>query len=297
MSEVNAFILGVPKAGTTRLAHIIAQHSGVVLAEPKEANVVASHKSTFLRDQQDPEWSTYDDFFSGDGLRVDASAHTFACPLAPARMSSRVPNVRMILCLREPVARTVSHWKMIRDTLEDVRSGVNWKEFATAWDDDRLSADSHYGQSMQRWLEHFSREQFLIIDSQRMKSEPELVLSQVEEFLGLSPHNYDLNPVRHANSASGRRPITNTGRAMRSALALIPPSVRRPISLRLRSMGMNIYRAPFISKKGEQLTVQPEHYEVCGDSLREDLKLFQSLTGFDTSRWIETIESNRKQPC
>jgi len=294
MSEVDAFIVGVPKAGTTWLANVISQNPGVALSDPKEPNVIASHKGTFGRDTRDPDWSRYDECFSGEGIRIDASIHSFACPLAPTRMSSRMPGIPMILCLREPVSRAVSHWKMIRDTEEDVRNGEDWADFSVAWADDRLSDDSHYGQSMQRWLEHFSLEQFLIIDSQRMRREPEAVLSEVEAFLGLDNHSYDLDPSRHANSATDRRPITTIGRLVRAAFSLIPNFAKRPIVTRLQARDINIYAAPVISRKAEKFSAGPEHYSICSDSVCEDLRLFESLTGFDTSRWVDNIESSRQ---
>jgi hypothetical protein len=183
---------------------------------------------------------------------------------------------------------------MIRDTEEDVRNGEDWADFSVAWADDRLSDDSHYGQSMQRWLEHFSLEQFLIIDSQRMRREPEAVLSEVEAFLGLDNHSYDLDPSRHANSATDRRPITTIGRLVRAAFSLIPNFAKRPIVTRLQARDINIYAAPVISRKAEKFSAGPEHYSICSDSVCEDLRLFESLTGFDTSRWVDNIESSRQ---
>ena len=57
-------------------------------SNPKEPNLVASHKGTFVRDDVEPNWSEYDSFFSGSGLRMDASVHTFGCPIAPTRKIS-----------------------------------------------------------------------------------------------------------------------------------------------------------------------------------------------------------------
>ena len=70
---MDVFLIGVPKAGTTWLSNVLDQHPGVVLSEPKEPNFVASHKGTFERDESEPDWSKYGDFFSGDGLKMDAS--------------------------------------------------------------------------------------------------------------------------------------------------------------------------------------------------------------------------------
>ena len=48
--EVGAFLLGVPKCGTTWLAEVLTQHPAICVSDPKEPNIVASHKGTFGRD-------------------------------------------------------------------------------------------------------------------------------------------------------------------------------------------------------------------------------------------------------
>ena len=79
--EVGAFLLGAPKCGTTWLAEILTQHPEICVSDPKEPNIVASHKGTFGRDDSVPDWVTYSDCFNGEGLRIDCSVHAMACPV------------------------------------------------------------------------------------------------------------------------------------------------------------------------------------------------------------------------
>jgi hypothetical protein len=291
LADLDALLVGVPKAGTTWLANALSQHPGVNLSDPKEPNIIATHHGTFGRDYSEPDWSRYDSCFKGNGMRIEASIHTFACPRAPSRLAARLPEIPMILCLREPVSRTVSHWKMIRDTEEDIRNGEDWADFSLAWEDERLHADSHYARSMERWLDHFPLEQFLILDSQRMRVEPHAVLREVEEFLGLDGHNYNLNSGRHSNSASARRPITAIGKAVKAIFSLIPGVIKGPIVRRLRAKDINIYAAPIFSRKPDKLPAAEHHYSICGQSTSKDLRKFESLTGFQTDHWVSKIES------
>ena len=46
--KVDAFLLGAPKCGTTWLAEALTQHPRVCVSNPKEPNIIASHKGTFL---------------------------------------------------------------------------------------------------------------------------------------------------------------------------------------------------------------------------------------------------------
>ena len=56
MSEVDIFLIGVPKAGTTWLANTLNQHKEIILSDPKEPNIIASHKGTFIRQNESPDW-------------------------------------------------------------------------------------------------------------------------------------------------------------------------------------------------------------------------------------------------
>ena len=288
---VDIFLVGAPKAGTTWLSHAMSQHPGISLSEPKEPNLVASHKGTFVRDDGEPDWAKYDGFFSGSGLRMDASVHTFGCPIAPERILERFPQARFILCLREPVSRSVSHWNMVRNTGEAEKAGRDWSSFEKAWKDESLRVDSLYGSSMERWLARFDRSKFLIIDSSRMRRDPEQVLREIDAFLGVETWEYDIDMGRHANSAKARRPISSIGVAARALFSLIPSFFKRPIVGYLQKRDWNIYRLPLLSRKGVFEPLNDGHYRVCGEDLCEDLTRFGTQTGFDVSDWIDEIRS------
>ena len=288
--EVDIFLVGAPKAGTTWLAHVMDQNPNITLSNPKEPNLVASHKGTFVRDDVEPNWSEYDSFFSGSGLRMDASVHTFGCPIAPSRILERFPKAKFILCLREPVSRAVSHWNMVRNTGEAEKAGRDWSSFEKAWDDESLRVDSFYGSSMEKWLDKFDRSRFLIVDSSRMRGEPKQVLNEIGEFLGLGSWEYEFDMDRHANSAKARRPLSRVGVAAKSLFSLIPSFLKRPIVRYLQKRDWNIYRFPILSRKGFFQALNDDHYRSCGEELREDLVYFGSQTGFDVSAWVNEIQ-------
>ena len=173
--EVGAFLLGAPKCGTTWLAEVLMQHPEICVSDPKEPNIVATHKGTFGRDETEPDWAAYSDCFNGEGLRIDCSVHAMACPIAPSRVANNWPDARLVICLREPVSRTVSHWNMILDTKEDHENGADWSDFESAWSDSRLSDDTLYGAAVARWLEHFERDSILLIETNRMRHDASML--------------------------------------------------------------------------------------------------------------------------
>ncbi len=288
---MDVFLVGAPKAGTTWLSNVLDQHPGISLSEPKEPNFVASHKGTFVRDVLEPDWSKYSKFFSGEGIKMDASVHTFSCPIAPERIKSNFPESRFILCVREPVARTVSHWNMIRSTGEDKENNRSWRKFEEAWLDESLRIDSMYGTSMKNWLEHFDLDRFVIIDSSRMRYDPMTVLREVEGFLGIEEWEYNVNMDRHANSASSNRKTTGIGTLVMFGFSLIPNFVKSPIVKFMQRRDWNIYRLPVLSTEGEYIPLDDRHYSACGEELCDEISLFGSLTGFDHSVWESQIRS------
>ncbi len=139
---VDGFLLGLPKCGTTWLAGVLSQNPSVDFSSPKEPNILASHHGTFGRDTSDPDLDEYGRAFSGNGFRVDGSVHAFSCPLAPNRVLQINSGARFVICLREPIERAFSHWKMVRDNMADRMHGADWSDFETAWGDQRLKARS-----------------------------------------------------------------------------------------------------------------------------------------------------------
>ena len=294
MPEVDVFLIGVPKAGTTWLAYALDQHKEINLSDPKEPNIIASHRGTFVRTEEDPDWDKFNIHFNEKGLKLDASIHAFSCPLAPSRIQERIPNAKFILCLREPVSRSFSHWNMVLNTKEAVANDVDWSTFEKAWTDNRLRDDSNYGTSMNRWLKEFDLERFIIIDSGRLKSEPVNVLREIENFLQIPNFDYDIEESRHSNSAISRRPITSFGKLTKGIFSLIPELIKQPIVKILQKRDFNIYNLPILSNKGITHQLENRHYNICGEDLITELELFEELTGYDTKIWCNEINDHIK---
>jgi len=220
---------------------------------------------------------------------LDASVHTFACPLSPSRIRNHLPNAKFILCLREPVARSFSHWNMVLNTKEASANNADWSTFEKAWKDARLSDDSLYGSSMNRWLKEFDLDKFVIIDSDRLKSNPISALREIENFLEIQNHEYNLDESRHSNSAASRRPITFLGKSARVIFSIIPDIIKLPIVKMLQKRDFNIYNLPILSKRGISHKLEDTHYKICGEELIEELEILQKLTGFNVEIWCDEI--------
>ena len=289
--EVGAFLIGAPKSGTTWLARVLEQHPGICVSNPKEPNEVATHKGTFGRDVRLPNWERYSSCFVGEGVKLDCSVHTLSCPEAVTRISEWWPGAKFIVCLREPISRTISHWNMILDTGEDRLNGADWSNFSEAWGDPRLRVDSMYGASLSRWYNQFSSDRFLIIDSSEMRNNSESVLRRVEEHLGLESHTFNLEGGMSGNSAKERRPLTIVGSIFKLFAGLIPSVLKAPLVSSLQNRGVNVYSWPILSGRRIERDA-PSKEEMSGmvEELIGDLELLETITGFGNPEWSAGLQ-------
>jgi hypothetical protein len=142
-----------------------------------------------------------------DRITGEASPYYLFHPFAAQRASELVPTARIIVLLREPVARTYSHWS------EQTRNGVESLSFADALDaePDRVAGEvermrrdpryvsfaheqqtyalqSEYADSLEQWLALFPRTQWCPLRSEDLYADPQGTFDRVIAFLGLEPH-------------------------------------------------------------------------------------------------------------
>lgn len=283
---VHAFLLGAPKCGTTWLSNALEQHPGLCVSDPKEPNEIATHKGTMFRDNREPNLKKYAKYFKGKGMKIDCSVHAFACPKAPSRIKNNWPNAKFIICVREPVARTISHWKMIRETEMDIRSGADWSNFEIAWNDSRLHLDTLYGHCFQNWLAKFPRKSFLILDSEFMKKQPIDALKMVCDHLEISQIKFNLDNISNSNTAKDRKMQSRLGRKIMAASSKIPNFVKFPITLPLKALGINIYNTKAMTSKPKIAEIDYDYAKkIISPKTVKDIELFESISGESFTHW------------
>ena len=137
----------------------------------------------------------------------EASGNYILNPNSPARIKKIIPNVKLIVMLRNPVNRTLSHYKRrIRNkkekrSLEDsIKYELNnfedeFKKYIenensiSVYPQTSYLARSRYFEHIEIWFKHFSRDQFLFINSDEYFKNPLQEYNRILEFLELRKHN------------------------------------------------------------------------------------------------------------
>jgi len=146
--------------------------------------------------------------FSNGLLRGEKSPTYLDHPLVPQRIKEHYPDVKLIAILRNPVDRAYSAYNKVK-----AKGLENLSTFEKALDaeKDRLKSEvgkagfwendyyvSHhcsraytwrgmYAEHLKRWFLYFPRSQMLILKSEEMFANPQEIVGQAWDFLGLSP--------------------------------------------------------------------------------------------------------------
>lgn len=203
-------VIGAQKAGTTSLYAYLGAHPDVLPAARKEVHYFDLnyaggerwYRSMFpLR----ANLATRSRLVSRPVVTGEASPYYLFHPLAPSRAAALVPDARLVVLLRDPVERAWSHYR------HEVAAGREPLGFAAALDaePERLTgtvaalragsaahieiehrihsyaARGRYAEQLRAWLEHYPREQLLVLVAEELFTEPEALWRRTVAFLGL----------------------------------------------------------------------------------------------------------------
>ena len=127
-------------------------------------------------------------------------------PAVPRRMRRMLPDVRLLVILRNPVDRAYSDYHMwIRKRREslsfeavienEMRKGASWRGRLGRDPDlfplyhQRYSylGEGLYADHLGRWFEQYDRSRFLVLTAEEMAADPQGVLDETFGFLDLEP--------------------------------------------------------------------------------------------------------------
>jgi hypothetical protein len=214
-------IVGAAKCGTTSLFDWICVHPLVARpmtdGRPRKELLFFDynfHRGVDWYRQHFPLESERREFEREHGrpfVTGEATASYFTGHWVPGRVRQVVPDVKLIVTLRNPIDRAYSAFQMSRrERLEDCESF----EDAIALEAERLAGElervhsdprynpplppplgywsylhrSRYAEHVERWLEVFPREQILFLRFEDLAADPAGALERVHTFLGLPPH-------------------------------------------------------------------------------------------------------------
>lgn len=183
-------VIGAQKSASTFLQDQMAQHPDIEIAEGE------------VRVFEDPFYSPeavagLGSLFHDPGARVrgikrpDYLGH----PEVPARLRQYVPDARLLLVIREPVARAVSaFYHYVRHGFvplmpldEAFEAFLEGSLVSTHPRSAEVLDYGLYGKHLQRYLEHFPREHIAVFEQKSLTGNPQASLRRAFELVGVDP--------------------------------------------------------------------------------------------------------------
>lgn len=210
-------IIGTKRGGTTSMWNYLVDHPGVARMWPESERIKSPHYFD-LNYGRGEAWYRSHFPTTGHMLRLrsrfghaivtgEASPYYLVHPAVPQRVRSLLPEVKLLILLRDPIERAYSHYK------ERCRSGVESLPFLDALlaEEDRLAGEAdrlasdptytsqaydsfsylargRYLEQLERWSSCFSPQQILVLASEDFYADPRATLGQVTDLLGLPLH-------------------------------------------------------------------------------------------------------------
>lgn len=209
-------VVGAKRGGTTSFWNYLISHPSVVPMVPAAENLKSPHYF-YWHYGRGERW--YRSHFATERRRRrlerrcgqptvtgEASPYYLYDPRVPERVAATLPDVQILVLLRDPVARAYSHyWERVDQGVEPLsfRAALAAEPGRVAGELERMHRDPFYYSrahdwysyrdrgwylpQLQRWFAVLPREQILILRSQDFYADPQAALDRSTGWLGLPP--------------------------------------------------------------------------------------------------------------
>lgn len=284
----NFIIVGAAKSGTTSLYHYLSEHPDVYMSEPKEVNYFSQEEITkqklFYRDLRVSSLSEYKKLFEGtESVKAigEGSVSYLFYPETPKKIYDLLPNVKIIILLRNPIERGFSHYLM------DYRLGL----VDLSYDEIVRKESKHallnlyfqqyvelglYYEQVKRYQDLFGKEQVKIYLMDDLKKDTRAVIDDLYSFLGIDKSLKPDLERKHNTFIAPRgyviRKLYSSHFLRRTTALLIPDRFKKMVMKLLFNKG---------SKPNIELGLKKELQNV----YTPDIKKLEKLIERDLSEW------------
>jgi hypothetical protein len=217
-------IIGAQKSGTSSLHSYLTQHPQLLPAYKKEIHFFDGGLTPSV-DNFEKGQAWYRAHFplnkniSDHQKTFEASPLYIVNPIAPKRIFDLVPKVKIIAVLRNPTERAISHYfhqqrnnrepLSIYEALQEEEKRLEPVIKEKDYKNDIFRRNSYksrglYKYQLERYLNYFSWQQILVINSEDFFAKPDKTLKRVFDFVGVDTefNVQDLNPRNVASNKS-----------------------------------------------------------------------------------------------
>ncbi len=212
-------VIGVGRSGTTSLFNYLEQHPSIVRSSYDEIGFFDDNFHLGISWYRSMFPTIFTKFFvklqTKHFMTYEVTPWYVRRPWTARRIKNLLPNVKLIVVLRNPVDRTYSHYHMAKrnnekrdfETVidEDITNISQWDKkpkddsyFLNEVQNSKLARGFYYEQ-LKQWFEIFPKKQILIIPSEKLSVQTIDTVQEVFGFLNLP--KYEIKNTKKVNVA------------------------------------------------------------------------------------------------
>lgn len=177
MGQIDFIHIGPGRSGTTWIYNALLAHPDICMAKDTK-------ETCFFDDNYDKGEEWYKGFFKhcdNSKIKGEVSNLYIFNEKVPKRIYETVPDVKLIICLRNPLDRIRSVYQFMKRN-EFVKSN-----FENVIDNHpEVVADNYYWKHINSYLQYFNEEQIKILFFEDLKDNPSFFLKELYGFLEVS---------------------------------------------------------------------------------------------------------------
>jgi hypothetical protein len=188
----NLFLIGAMKSGTSSLHNYLDQHPQIFMSSDKEPSFFTEvSELRAIWPELVSRWPYAETesylrlFEGGQGLRYRGESSTAYTKYPVVSSSPELiyrfdPDARLIYLIRNPVERAISHyWHAVANDGETRNPLTAFKKNSHYLD------VSNYHRQIERYLEYFPPDQLLVVTTEALEADANMVLSRIFDWLDL----------------------------------------------------------------------------------------------------------------
>ena len=198
--KVDFFIVGAPKSGTTSLYNYLSQHHSISMSNIKEPNYFSAvdidNQKLYYKTKLCSDLKNYHSLFNFESkscLFGEASVSYLFYPDVASRIFTYNKNAKIIIILRDPVKRAVSHFNMdkrlgfVSSSLENILEDISLKNHLLFYQQ-YIHLGCYYSQ-VKRYIDIFGKDNVCVMLHDDLKTDNIKFTNKVLDFLNLDIDN------------------------------------------------------------------------------------------------------------
>ena len=284
--QVNFFIVGAPKSGTTSLYNYLNQHHSISMSSIKEPNYFSSseiiEQKLYYKTKPVSDLKKYHELFDFNNdscLYGEASVSYLYYSDVASKICYYNEKAKIIVILRDPVERAISHYNMdkrlgfVKENLSSILDNASLKNHILYYQQ-YIQLGFYYSQ-VKKYIDVFGKENVCVMLYDDLKKDNVKFTNEILDFLQLDADtNIDYETPYNSNKVSENKLINylySISFIRRLVVSMFPNSILKKINKSLFSI--------------KETNISQELEMKLFELFKEDILLLEQMLNIDLNSW------------